>query len=160
LVSSQRLWVKQTSWIYRLEATASCYILCNGVVENKVTLGSDLSRTTAAYTIWAVTSLLPFIYDYAGAHNAVNPPLYNRAWPTNLFLYKENPLFNNLESLQEVSMRKLSTGSGTILFSHRSRRALRLMRNAGHSSGPRLEGPRVAGRSVPPQSRNGCFGSL
>jgi hypothetical protein len=87
--------VNQTSWIHRFETTASCCILCNAVVENKVTLGSDLSRTTAAYTIWAVTSLLPSIYDYAGAHNAVNPALYNRAWPTNLFFYKENPLFNN-----------------------------------------------------------------
>jgi hypothetical protein len=66
LLSSQRLWVNQTSWIYRSEATASCRILFNAVVENKVTLGSDLSRTTAAYTIWAVTSLLPSIYDYAG----------------------------------------------------------------------------------------------
>jgi fructan beta-fructosidase len=59
--------------------------------------------------------LLAAIYDYAGAHNAVNPTLYSCAWPTSVFLYKENPLFNNLESLQEVSMRKLSTASGTIL---------------------------------------------
>jgi hypothetical protein len=86
-------------WIYRFEATASCCILCNAVVQNKVTLESDLSRTTAAYTIRAVTSLLPSIYDYAGAHNAANPALYNRAWPTNLLLSKEKPLFNNLEFL-------------------------------------------------------------
>jgi hypothetical protein len=56
LLSSQRLWVKQTSWIYRFEATASCCILC-----------------------------------------------------------KENPLLNNVESLQEEFMRKLSTAFGTIL---------------------------------------------
>ena len=106
--------MKQTSWIYRFEATASCCILCNAVVENKVTLGSDLSRTTAAYTIWAVTSLLPSIYDYAGANNAVNPALYDRVWSTNLFFSQENPLLNNLESLQEEFMRKLSTAFGTI----------------------------------------------
>jgi hypothetical protein len=40
-LSSQSLWVNQTSRIYRFEATASCCILCNAVVENKVTLGSD-----------------------------------------------------------------------------------------------------------------------
>jgi hypothetical protein len=84
-------------------------------VENKVTLGSDLSRTTAAYTIWAVTSLLPSIYDYAGAHNAVNPALYNRSRPTSLSLSWENLLFNNLESLQEKFIRKLPTAFGTIL---------------------------------------------
>ena len=107
--------MNQTSWIYRIEATASCCILYNAVVEDKATLGSDLSRTTAAYTIRAVTCLLPSIYDYAGAHNAVNPALYNRAWPTNLLFYKENPLFNNLQSLQEEFMRKLATAIGTIL---------------------------------------------
>jgi hypothetical protein len=106
--------VSQTSWIYRFEAPASCCILRNAVVENKVALGSDLSRTTAAYTIWAVISLLPSIYDYAGAHNAVNPALYDRVWSTNLFFSQENPLFNNLEFLQEEFMRKLSTAFGTI----------------------------------------------
>jgi Flp pilus assembly protein CpaB len=81
--------VNQTSWIYRFEATASCHILCDPVVENKVTLGNDLSRTTAAYTMWAATSLLPSSYDDAGAHNAVNPALYNRVWSTNLFFQGE-----------------------------------------------------------------------
>ena len=86
-------------------------------MENKVALGSDVSRTTAAYTIWAVNSLLPSIYDYAGANNAANPALYDRAWSTNLFFSTENPLFNNLESLQEEFMRKLATALGTILKS-------------------------------------------
>ena len=84
-------------------------------MENKVALGIDLSRTTAACTVRAVTPLLPSIYDYAGAHNAVNPALYNRAWSTNLFFSKENPLLNNLESLQEEFMRELATALGTIL---------------------------------------------
>jgi hypothetical protein len=81
--------VSQTSWIYRFEATASCCILCNAVVENKGTLGSDLIAATAPYRIQAVSSLLPCTYGYAGAHNAINPALYNRAWPTNLFFQGE-----------------------------------------------------------------------
>jgi hypothetical protein len=92
LLSSQRLCVNQTS-----------------------SLGSDLSRTAAAYTICAVTSLLPSIYDYAGAHNAVNPALYNRDWSTNPFFSKENPLLNNLESLQEEFTGKLAAAFGAIL---------------------------------------------
>jgi len=99
-----------------LEATASCCILCNAAVENKGTLGSDLIAATAAYRIRAISSLLPCTYGYAGAHNAINPALYNRAWPTNLFFYKDDSLFSNLESLQEEFMRKLSTAFGTILI--------------------------------------------
>jgi len=65
--------VKQISWIYRFEAPAFCCILGNAVVEDRATLGSDLSATMAAYGIWAVTFLLPSVYDYVGAHNAINP---------------------------------------------------------------------------------------
>jgi hypothetical protein len=75
--SFQRLYVNQAPWIYRFEATAFYYILCNAVVEDKATLGSDASATTAAYSIRAVSSLLPSIYDYTGAHNAANPAMYN-----------------------------------------------------------------------------------
>ena len=73
--------MKRVLWIYRFEATAFCCILCDAVVEDRATLGSDLSATTAAYSMWAVTSLLPSIYDYAGAHNAINPVLYEAASP-------------------------------------------------------------------------------
>jgi hypothetical protein len=73
--------VNQSSWIYRFEATAFCCILCNAVVEDKATLGSDLSATTPATSILAVTFLLPPIYDYAGAHNALNPVVANSAGP-------------------------------------------------------------------------------
>ena len=73
--------MKQISWIYRFEATAFCCILCDAVVEGRATLGSDLSATTAAYSMWAATSLLPSIYDYAGAYKAINPVLYEPASP-------------------------------------------------------------------------------
>jgi hypothetical protein len=42
-------------------------------VEDKATLQSDLSAKSAPYSISAVTSVLPAGYDYAGAHNAINP---------------------------------------------------------------------------------------
>ena len=118
LLPSQRLWLNQTSWIYRFQATAFCWILCNAIVQDKpIRRRPNLSATTAAYGIWAVTSLFTSIYDYAGAHNAVNPALYNRSWPTNLFLSRQNPLFKNLESLQEEFIPKLPTAFGTILKS-------------------------------------------
>lgn len=54
----------------------------NVVGEDKATLGSDLGATTTAYSISTVASLLPSVQHYAGAHNAINPGLYNRSWPT------------------------------------------------------------------------------
>jgi len=69
------LWAKEISWIYRFEATACCGILSSALVEDRATLGSDPSATRAAYSMWTVTSLLPSIYDYAGACNAINPVL-------------------------------------------------------------------------------------
>ena len=73
LVPSRRLWVNQSSRIYRSEATAFCRILRNAVVEDKARLASDLNATTPATSIGAVTSLLPPTYDYAGTRNVVNP---------------------------------------------------------------------------------------
>jgi len=58
------------------------YLLIGGyAVKDRSTLGSDPSATTVAYSVWAATSLLPSIYDYAGAYNAVNPVLYNLSCP-------------------------------------------------------------------------------
>jgi hypothetical protein len=70
---SQRLWVNQSLWIYRFEATAFCHILHNGVVEDKVAPASDLSATVPATSIGPVASLFPSSCDYADAHNAANP---------------------------------------------------------------------------------------
>jgi hypothetical protein len=69
------LWAKEISWIYRFEATACCGILSSALVEDRTTLGSDPSASKAAYSMWTVTSLLPSIYDYAGACNAINQVL-------------------------------------------------------------------------------------
>lgn len=92
-VSSQRSWVKQISRIYHFEATAFCRILYDAVVAGcAIRLGWNLSGTTAAYSVWVLTSLrirtlptgvLPSIYDYAGAYNAINPVLkvITRKWP-------------------------------------------------------------------------------
>jgi hypothetical protein len=46
------------------------------VVDDRATLGSDASVTMAAYSMWAVTSLLSSVYDYAGACNAINPVVH------------------------------------------------------------------------------------
>ena len=108
--------MNQSSWIYRFEAIAFCHILCNAVVKDKAILASVLSAATPAYSIWAVTSLLPPLYDYAGAHNAVNPPLVNYSGPRILFS-RQNLLFNNLQSLQEEFARKPSTAFGTVIIS-------------------------------------------
>jgi hypothetical protein len=45
-------------------------------VDDRATLGSDPSATMAAYSMWAVTSLLSSVYDYAGACNAINPVMH------------------------------------------------------------------------------------
>jgi hypothetical protein len=34
------------------------------------------AATMAAYSMWAVTSLLSSVYDYAGACNAINPVMH------------------------------------------------------------------------------------
>ncbi|MHC4483133.1 MAG: hypothetical protein ACYSW4_06255 [Planctomycetota bacterium] len=88
-------------------------------VQDWATLPSDPSATSAAYrgtpSIWAVTSVLPPGYDYAGAHNAINPGLCGYFCAVTICFYQGRPLskpgFRYIKFTQ-----KLPTTFGTILI--------------------------------------------
>ena len=85
------------------------------VVEDRATLGSDPSATSAAYSIWAVTFVLPPSYDYAGAYNAINPGLCDYLCDVTICFCESRPV--SKAGFRYIKFTwKLPTNFGTLLI--------------------------------------------
>jgi len=110
----------------------TAYMLYNAATakEDKAPLGSDPSATAAAYSIWAVTFVLPFSYKYAGAYNAINPCLCDYFCIVTICFYNSRPLSKPAFRCIKFT-HKLPTNFGTIIKNLRNSRLKMLIYSTG-----------------------------